>query len=318
MNPEKDNPKKGKVKKVLIWTTGGVVLAGLSWLGWKWYKSKTEDNEKVVPDFSTQAPSTEIPLPTTPHLPSPPSAYTPPSSGSQNAGNNGFPIKRGSSGLNVKLLQQAINKLLKNRKIVEDGSFGRETESALVELKQTPPFEFDEQRFRVFTASLRPGGAIPVNAKAVGLLLYKYWSNADFIRSLAALKLLNSTTQYSEANDYFKNNQLPGGRVSIVTGLISKFTQENQRQLIRAEFLRIGLKLNADGKWSLSGFDLPLFLKTIRTTQLTYPTGQAVNIPANVVVGSKIGKTGEYTVIKTAEGLTVSILTKDLIRYETP
>jgi hypothetical protein len=316
MIPEKDNPKQGKAKKVLIWTTGGVVLAGLGWLGWKWYKSKSEDNERIVPDFSTQVPASELPLTTTTNLPSPPSSYTPPSSGSQNAANSSFPIKRGSRGSNVKLLQQAINRLLKNRKIGEDGIYGREVETALTELKQ--PLEFDEQRFRAFTASLSPGGAVPVNAKAVGLLIYKYWDNADFIRSLAALKLLNSTSQYSEANEYFKSSQLPGGRVSIVTGLISKFTQENQRQLIRNEFLRIGLKLNSDGKWSLSGFDSPTMLKTIRSTQLTYPTGEAVNVPANVVVGRKIGITGEYTVIRTAEGHSVSILTKDLIRYETP
>lgn len=314
MNTEEKFPEKRNMKKILLWTTGGVVAAGLGWLGWKMYQRKKTDGETLLPDFSSGGTEKSSETTSLPELPV--SLVTPPSGGTPKPANTDFPIKRGSRGEKVVQLQKAINKLLKGQKITEDGIYGQQVENALKQLNQT--LVFDEQQFRVFTASVSSAGAIPVNTKAVGLLLHKYWNQGDFMRCVAALRLLNSVKSYSEANDYFKSSQIPGGRVSIVTGLITKFTQETQRSAFRNEFLRIGLKLGEDGKWTLSGFDSLVFCKTIRETTLTYPNGTAVTIPAGVVAGREIGKSGEFTVCKTADGITVSILTQDLMKYETP
>jgi hypothetical protein len=81
-----------------------------------------------------------------------------------------------------------------------------------------------------------------------------------------------------------------------VNGLLGSFTDENQKQQIRLEFTRMGLKYDGS-KWSLSGLD-GFSLITKEPCMVWKTPREAAKVPANMILGTEVAQRGEYTLFE--------------------
>ena len=76
-----------------------------------------------------------------------------------------------------------------------------------------------------------------------------------------------------------------GVHQTLVNGLLSSFSSEDQKQQIRMEFLRMGLKYDGN-KWALNGIEKKLLITTV-PTWVYVSKNQRVQVPAQVVLGAE-------------------------------
>ncbi len=207
------------------------------------------------------------------------------------ADKNEFPLKKGSRGTNVKLLQEAL--MAKHGKAIlprfgADGDFGVETVNALK--KAGLPATINESTFNVLTQSVK------VNTVNIGKDLYAAATSNNYNKALSILKQMQTTEEYAAANAQFKTNRINGVRQTIVNGLLNVFTTPAQKEAIKFEFLRMGLQFDGN-KWSLSGFDgRPVV--TIETTTVWVNATQGVKVPAKMVLGNEVSRKLDYTLFE--------------------
>lgn len=207
------------------------------------------------------------------------------------AGASDFPLKKGSKGEKVRLLQRAL--IAKYGKSIlpkygADGSFGSETITAL--RKAGLSSSVDESTFNVLTQGVQSDGA------SLGTDLYKATTNKDFSAIIAGLKKMNTTSDYTAASKVFKSYRIDGVRQTIVNALLHTFSSDEEQQQIKFEFLRIGLQFNGN-QWSLSGLGgLPII--TIRPAIIWTNTRNRLNVPARVVLGNEVTKRLDYTLFE--------------------
>jgi len=284
--------KKQQTKKIIIASVAIGAAGILGYFGWQYFKKKREAKKNGDLDMLLQsglAPATggsipTIPTYTPPYVP----PYIPPvkpavSSSSStyssspvanNPAATGFPLKKGSKGNNVRLLQQAlINKYGKSilPKYGSDGDFGSETLAALK--KAGLPDTINESTFNVLTQAAK-----------------------NYSKALSLLKQMQSVDDYTKANEVFKQYRLGAVRQTIVNGLLNTFTSTTQKEAIRMEFLRMGLQYDGS-KWSLSGLDgLPVM--TIEPTTVWINAAEGVKVPARMVLGNEVSKRLDYTLFE--------------------
>lgn len=282
---------KKQQKKRIIVTSVAVGTAGiLGYFGWQYLKRKKQvksdrDIDAVIKSMSVST------APATAATSTKAQTTTRKPVNSQAVATDEFPLQKGSKGANVKLLQQAlIAKYGKSilPKFGADGDFGSETVSALK--KSGLPSAIDLSTFNVLVQPVK------VNPTAIGKELYAATISKNYSKALAALKKMQSTADYSTANEVFKEGRIDGVRQTIVNALLSQFTTDAQKQQIKFEFLRIGLQFDGS-KWSLSGLDgFPIV--TTEPTTVWVNAQDGVNVPAKMVLGNEVTRRLDYTLFE--------------------
>jgi peptidoglycan hydrolase-like protein with peptidoglycan-binding domain len=283
--------KKVQKKKIIV-TSVAVGAAGiLGFFAWQYLKKRkdaTKENDlDSLLKTTNAATSNYSPIPiskqaTTTSKPKP--AFTTTST-------DAFPLKKGSKGNNVRLLQEALIAKYGRSflpKYGADGDFGTETTNALK--KAGLPATINESTFNVLTQATKVDGA------SLGKELYTVTATKNYTKALALLKKMQTTEDYSAANEVFKQDRINGVRQTIVNGLLNTFTTDTQKQAIKFEFLRIGLQFDGS-KWSLSGFDGKSIV-TIEDATVWVNATEGVKVPARMVLGSEVTKRLDYTLFE--------------------
>lgn len=292
-NNKKPAGKKQQQKKIIV-ASFAVGAAGiLGYFGWQYLKKKKEAGNVAKIDQILK-PSNILPpynaaaiIPTAKNKTSRNPTYSPASLSE----GSGFPLKRGSKGDKVQLLQEAL--IAKYGKTAlprygADGDFGSETINALK--KAGLPTTITESTFNVLTQGLRG------DKSTLGKDLYQAATERNFSKVLSLLKTMSSAEDYATANEVFKTYRLNGVRQTIVNGLLSSFTKTDQKEKIKFEFLRIGLQFDGN-KWSLSGLDgRPIV--TTEAANIWVTATQKVNVPARMVLGNEVSRRLDYTLFE--------------------
>lgn len=266
-----------KKKKALLIGIGVAALGAITYFGWQyWKKRKALQSEDNVID----------PLPDIPVTPKKKTSKPAP------VRNDEFPLKKGSKGENVKALQEAL--IAKYGKSIlpkygADGDFGSEMVAALK--KAGLPEQVNQSTFNVITS------ASALDPKKAAMDLYKAASSKDFAKAVEALRSLKNVNDYKAVSTHFLNYRIGGNvRQTIVTGLTNTFSKPEQKDLLRMEFLRMGL--NYDGnKWSLSGIDTPAIITTT-PTQVWKDKRTSIPVPANMVLGREVSRKVGYVLFE--------------------
>jgi peptidoglycan hydrolase-like protein with peptidoglycan-binding domain len=285
-------------KKKIIVASIAVGAAGiLGYFGWQYLKKKREAKKKgELDDLLKSNTAAAVYNPEPVYIK--PKTNAKPVSASAVYNNttsaidrNTFPLRKGSKGTNVKLLQQAL--IAKYGKTIlpkygADGDFGTETLNALKKIGL--PATIDESTFNVLVQGTK------VDPSALGKDLYNATIAKNFPKVLSLLKQIQTTDEYKAAGEIFKQYRINGVRQTIVNALLNTFTTDTQKQQIKFEFLRMGLQFDGS-KWSLSGFDgRPIVTKENTTVWVNAMEG--VKVPPKMVLGNEVSKRLDYTLFE--------------------
>lgn len=287
----------------------------LTYLGWQYMKKRKQKNSPNLDEalLRSQSPGstnaitdstaatvmdTLSPLPgnitTTPYIPA---SVTIPRTGSSakgSAAGDDFPLKRGSKGDNVRVLQEALMKKYGSKilpKYGADGGFGAETAAALKKLKM--PATISETFFNVLTQ----GGGSSTDDSSVSMSelagkIYNATIRRDFNTVLSLLKNIKSSSDYSSVSDGFKQYRINGVRQTLVNGLLNIFSSNAQKQQLRLAFATMGLTYDGS-KWSLSGIDgIPIV--TTMPAKVWINATTCVTVPARMVLGHEVTRRLQY------------------------
>ena len=295
---------KGNMVNIIMTTLTVGAAGALGYFGWQHFKKKKGgnynlDNEilKVSPDTTHPSDTTYTPIPIPP-------VDTGRTKGNTETKDNtsyssDFPLKKGSKGEKVRALQQALidkygSSILP--KYGADGDFGSETLNALK--KKGLSATISESTFNVITQG--PGdGAANTNTSAIVALaekLYNAASAQNLNSVLSLLKNINGKDHYQQVSNSFMQHRLHGVRQTLVNGLLNSFSNEDQKQKIRFEFIRIGLQYDGS-KWSLSGFDGQAIVTKEPATVWVTAT-ESIQVPALMVLGNEVTKRLDYTLFE--------------------
>ncbi len=306
-------PASGNAGKIVLATLTIGAVSVVGYFGWQYIKKKKDakssnlDNEllKIHPNGNPISPAD-----TTHKSTITDTTYTPPvdttgtksskSKSTSSGTGDGFPLKKGSKGDNVRQLQQALidkygSSILP--KYGADGDFGSETQNALK--KKGLPTSISESTFNVITQG---GGSSSGNSSSTSSIislaqkLYDAASAKNFNSVLSLLKKIDNKDDYQQVSNSFMQHRLHGVRQTLVNGLLGSFASEDQKQKIRMEFIRMGLQYDGS-KWSLSGFDgKPIVTKEPATVWVS-PT-QSVPVPAMMVLGNEVTQRLDFTLFE--------------------
>jgi hypothetical protein len=246
-----------------------------------------------------------------------PASYTSVSNSSRGSGSSsksGFPLKRGSKGARVTMLQQALAKIIgtsaMNANGGIDGQFGPGTANALKMAGYTDVI--DEATFNKITGSSASNVEIVFNPGDVALKLYRAAQNKNLGSVLSQLSQIKSVSDYSSVNDQYKKQ----GFISktIVTDLLDFAFKSNEaaKEQIRNEFLRIGLKTSDSGRWSLQGMPLFKDLITIRETLVTDAYNNRIPVRRNTILGDEVKVQNGITWFRSIDRSILKVPTQDV------
>lgn len=310
-------PSKKKAKSKIILTSLAVGAVGiLGYLAWQFYTKKraSKYSGSTNPDLMTILPTTAATAiyPSTSNTSSTSTSSIQPkpvtSATASKKATSSFPLKKGHKNEFVKNLQLAlISKYGASilPKYGADGDFGSETVAALA--KAGLPATIDESTYYVVVQ----GNASVVDNNALANKFLTAAVSGNFNTVLALLKQLKNKEDYKQVSEIFVQYRLRGVRQTLVNGLLNSFTNEKQKEQIRYEFIRMGLKY--DGKqWSLDGFDgRPIV--TTEPTNVWISATENVGVQASVVLGAEVSRKLDYTLFENG-GKYFLVATKS-IRY---
>ncbi len=266
-----------KKKKLILIGLGTAAAGILGYFGWQYFAGRK--NNAVMQD--------EI------NLPSPGEKDFQP----QNlpVRNDDFPLKKGSKGQRVKAIQEALIARYGKGilpKYGSDGDFGSETVAALQ--KAGLPGSIDESTYNVITkGGSNSGGSGSSSASSLARILYNAAANKNLSQVLTALKQVKTRDDYSAVSKEFMQYRIGGVRKTLVNGILDSFSDEGQKQRIRLEFSRMGLKYDGD-KWSLSGIG-GMTLITRRNAIVWRNPYEKAEVPAGTVLGTEVGQLNGFT-----------------------
>jgi peptidoglycan hydrolase-like protein with peptidoglycan-binding domain len=291
--------KKQQSKKIIIASIAVGAAGILGYFGWQYLKKRKDAKKGNDLDAILKTTSAAVNNDTnyTPTYTAPKPKTTPKTSATSftipkpAADMGGFPLKKGSKGNNVRLLQEAL--IAKYGKSIlpkygADGDFGSETINALK--KAGLPASINESTFNVLTEGTK------VNTASLGKELYNAAVAKNFTKVLSLLKQMQSTDDYNAASTEFKTGRINGVRQTIVNGLLNVFTSASQKEAIKFEFLRMGLQFDGS-KWSLSGFD-GRSLVTLEPATVWVSATEGVKVPARMVLGNEVSRKLDYTLFE--------------------
>lgn len=276
-----EKAKPNKKKKFLLIGLGVAATGLLSYFGWDFYQKRKQKKEETADE---NTPETSL-------LPPKQNTFTPTYFTQPTKRSDEFPLKKGSKGAKVKALQDAL--IAKNGKEIlprygADGDFGSEMVAALKKLNL--PESIDETTYNVLVAT--PS----LDATALAKSLYKDAVNKSISGVIASLKKMRTKEDYTSVSNEFKKFTLRGVSQTLVNGLLGSFSEESQKQQIRLEFSRMGLKYDGT-KWSLSGVDGFKVMTTTPTTVWRTPS-EGAKVPANMILGTEIATNNGFTLFE--------------------
>lgn len=219
-----------------------------------------------------------------------------------------FPLKRGSRGSRVTMLQQALKKT--TPAISVDGQFGAQTAAAL---RSAGYLEVvDETLFNRITGGTGTSLQVVFNPAVLATTLYSAVQGKNLDQVLSGLKQLKSVSDYSAVNEYYKKQSFISR--TIVTDLLEYAFKSNEhaKTQIRNEFLRIGLKVSSTGTWSLQGLRLFRDLITIRETIVTDRQHNRIPVRRNTILGDELEVANGMTWFKSIDNSILSVPTQDV------
>jgi hypothetical protein len=222
------------------------------------------------------------------------------------SGTDSFPLKKGSRGSRVTMLQQALAKTAPS--ILIDGIFGSQTAGALKTAGY--PETVDEALFNRIIGT----GAVQVvfNPAALASSLYKAAQAKSLNDVLSVLRQLKTVSDYSAVNEYYKKQSFIAK--TIVTDLLEYAFKSNEaaKVQIRNEFLRMGLKVNSSGTWSLQGIRLYKDLITIRATVVTDSRNNRIPVRRNTILGDELEVVNGMTWFRSIDNSILKVPTQDV------
>ncbi len=285
-----------KRKKILLLGLGVGALGALGFFGYRHYQKMQGEASGESGGESGGDSNDYTPLPS-PSTPSYSPAPTRTSTSSAKKASDGFPLKQGSRGENVKRLQEALISQVGNFFGGADGIFGKATADALK--KAGYPTSVDESTFNVVLASTGSSGGSSSgssDATATAKAMYAAVMSKSLSKVLSLLKGMKSVADYSSVSEAFKTYRINAVRQTLVNGLLNAFSKENEKQQIRIQFTRMGLKYNGS-TWSLSGIDAAKII-TIMPSVVWKDSTTPIQVPANMVLGTPISEKAGYTSFK--------------------
>lgn len=242
--------------------------------------------------------------------------------GSSSSRNDKFPLKRGSRGNHVTLLQTGLSKVLGDKMSQYtgvDGDFGPGTEKALIAAGY--PAEVDEATYNRIIGGSAGNGSFSAasvsssSAADIASSLYDSADKKDIDGVIKALGQIKNTADYTAVNTEYKTKGII--RKTIVTDLLDYAFpyDENARPKIKAELLRIGLKLDAPtGRWSLSGLGGMKDIITLTDTIILDRKNNRIPVKKNTILGDAVKSENGYVLFKAIDG-SFGIVPAKHIRY---
>lgn len=224
------------------------------------------------------------------------------------AGADKFPLKQGSKGTRVLMLQQALSKT--SPSILVDGIFGPQTAGALKGAGY--PEVVDEALFARITGSGNGNIQVIFNPASLATGLYKAAQTRNLSEVLKSLRQIKTVSDYASVNDYYKRQTFISK--TIVTDLLEYAFKGNEaaKDQIRNEFLRMGLKMNSAGTWSLQGFRLYKDLVTIRETVVTDSLNNKIPVHRNTILGDELEVANGMTWFRSVDNSVLKVPTQDV------
>lgn len=208
-------------------------------------------------------------------------------------------------------LQQGLSKIIGSEAMKVnggiDGKFGPGTVNALKMAGYGATV--DEPTFnKIVIGNL----IIVFDPKDIATTLYRNASLKDINGVLLALRRIKTASEYSQVNSIYKEIPIIGK--TIVTDLLdySFKTNDAAKQLVKSEFLRIGLKISDTGKWSLQGFRLFKDIITLRDTVVTDPQYNKVPVKKNTILGEEVVNENGMTWFKSVDNTVLQVPTQDI------
>lgn len=307
-NTSKENKN---IQKIVLVGVGLTATGIAGYFGYQYLKKLKEaeagQNKQPVTSFTppaetpvynnssnTNSSNTSYEPPAPPKQPT----YTPPKSSSNTytppKPKAEFPLKKGSKGTKVMQLQQALIATYGKSILPKwgaDGDFGSELAKALKKLNH--PATISESLFHVIT-----GGK--ATDTSLAKQFYSALNQTNYTATMALLKQLQNKTDYTVVSNEFKALRLHGGvRQTLVNGVLNTFADATQKQNIRMEFLRMGLKYNGK-KWSLDGLN-GIGGKRIITTQpaqVWLDGFSSMQVPPNMILGTAMAERLDFTLFE--------------------
>lgn len=298
--------KKGKAglkpAKIFLYALGVAALGGGAYLVYDRMRNKSASTNNLL--TSKSDPGTII---INNNLPATSAAKT----STSLLRKDNFPLKSGSRGARVTQLQQALASIIGMDAINVnggiDGIFGSGTANALKMAGY--PSTIDEATFNKIISRNTPSTGF--NALEVANSLYVAAQNAELSTVLFNLQQIRSVSHYTSVNNYYKTK----GFISktIVTDLLDNSFSKNEsaKQEIKSEFLRIGLKVDSQGKWSLSGFGYRDLI-TIRETLVTDTQNNKIPVHRNTILGDEVKVANGFTWFRSLDNAILQVPTQDV------
>jgi hypothetical protein len=299
--PKKSQGKKSAVKpaKVFIYALALAALGGGGYLVYDRIKRKKLAEQNQLPSDNNDTIIINNTLP---------ASFSTITSRILSSASDSFPLKRGSRGTRVTMLQQALSKTTPS--IMIDGQFGPQTAGALKTAGY--PEIVDETLFNKITRSTKGSVQVVFNPSALAESLYKGAQAKNLAQVMDILKQLKSVTEYSAVNEYYKKQSFISK--TIVTDLLEYAFKSNEaaKVQIRNEFLRIGLKVSSAGTWSLQGIRLYKDLVTIRETVVTDARNNRIPVRRNTILGDELEVANGMTWFKSIDNSILKVPTQDV------
>jgi len=300
-SPKKNGQGKKGIKpaKVFVYALALAALGGGGYLVYDRMRKKKMMEQNQIPSGTDSDTIINNTLPT---------SYASFTSRTLSSATDNFPLKRGSRGSRVTMLQQALSKTSPGISI--DGQFGPQTAGALKSAGY--PEVVDETLFNKITGA--SGGSLTVvfNPAALAASLYTGAQSKNLEQALSVLKQLKTVSDYASVNDYYKKQSFIAK--TIVTDLLDYAFKSNEaaKTQIRNEFLRMGLKVSSTGTWSLQGIRLYKDLITIRETVVTDAQDNRIPVRRNTILGDEIEVANGMTWFKSIDNSILKVPTQDV------
>ncbi|MBA3706535.1 MAG: hypothetical protein H0W84_11750, partial [Bacteroidetes bacterium] len=180
------------------------------------------------------------------------------------------------------------------------------------------PSTIDETTFNKIIALNTPvapalkNGLTPEQTAQIDIVknIWLYSTTKKLTPLLEQLKRISNVTSYIKVNELFKTIRLNGVKQTIVNGTLSIFSDDTSKHLLRAEFLRIGLKYDGD-KWSLSGLTEKQIITNQETTICSLK-GSTLEVPPQTILGIEVGRIRNLTKFRTLDNQILSVPTKHI------
>ena len=298
--PRKLVRKTGGIKpsRIFIYALALAAFGGGGYLVYDRIRRKKRDEQNQLPsDDNSRAIIINNSLP---------ASYNSNTSKSISSGSDAFPLKRGSKGSRVLMLQQALARTTPSISI--DGKFGVQTSKAL---KAAGYSEVVDET--IFNKILGVNNVqVVFNPGLIAVNLFKVAQNKSLEGVLSLLKQIKSATDYSSVNDYYKKQSFISK--TIVTDLLEYAFSGNEtaREHIRNEFLRMGLKVDGSGTWSLQGIRLYKDLITIRETVVTDGRNNRIPVRKDTILGDELEVANGMTWFQSIDSTILKVPTQDV------